>query len=298
MFLAGCPISSALTLNAVRASGVQITVSNASLSNITPKPWFAFVGEQTRAGIKPTTLNTVLWNLHAFLRFLLDEGQSICERFLEVRPQKTGQSLPRDLQVSDVKVLLKAATRPTDRAWLLLMLHSGLRTCEIRRLKWKAIDLEHRTIHIEQSKGLKSRVVFLSPPTVETLKALPMASELVFTRYHRPMNRRYCQSRLATLKRTCAIKITPHRLRHTAATLLLNAGMSVWGVKALLGHEHVETTLGYARTYDSTMANEYQKAIAQKNSLLAMGFAGRLSQRIWKGKSVLDLLQKSVSWPF
>jgi len=54
-----------------------------------------------------------------------------------------------------------------------------------------------------------------------------------------------------------------------AATLLLNAGMSVWGVKAILGHRHVDTTLGYARTYTSRAAKEYQMAIDHKNSLLA-----------------------------
>jgi integrase/recombinase XerD len=185
-----------------------------------------------------------------------------------MRPQKTGPSQPRDVPIPEIKALLQTELPSFDRAWLLLMLHSGLRTCEIRRLKWESVDLERRTLRIEQSKGQKSRVVFLSPPAVETLKALPpRASELVFTRYHRPLSRRYCQSRLKTLGQICAVKTTPHQLRHTAATLLLNAGMSVWSVKAILGHRHVETTLRYARTYDGTAAKEYQLAIAsEKNS--------------------------------
>jgi site-specific recombinase XerD len=57
------------------------------------------------------------------------------------------------------------------------------------------------------------------------------------------------------------VKITPHQLRHSAATLLLNEGMSIWGVKEILGHRYVDTTLGYARTYDSTAEKEYQMAI-------------------------------------
>jgi len=136
-------------------------------------------------------------------------------------------------------------------------------------LKWESVDLEQRTLRIEQSKGQKDRMVFLSPPAVEALRALPRVSALVFTRYHRPMSRQYCQSRLKTLGRTCAVKATPHQLRHTAATLLLNAGMSVWGVKSILGHRRVETTLRYARTRDSTAVKEYQRAFAHENSLLA-----------------------------
>jgi len=136
-------------------------------------------------------------------------------------------------------------------------------------LKWESVDLERRTLRIEQSKGQKDRVVFLSAPAVDALRALPRVSALVFTRYHRPLSRRYCQSRLKTFGRTCTVKTTPHQLRHTAATLLLNAGMSVWGMKAILGHRHVKTTLKYARTRDSTAAKEYQMAIAHENSLLA-----------------------------
>ena len=163
----------------------------------------------------------------------------------------------------EVKALLKAATLPLDRAWLLIMVQTGLRTCEIRRLKWAAVDFEHRSLRIEQSKGQQDRVVFLSPTAIEALKGLPRSAEFVFTRYYRRLSRRYCQSRLETLGKTCAVKATPHQLRHTAATLLLNSGMSVWGVQAILGHKSVQTTLGYARTYDSTVAKDYQMAISQ-----------------------------------
>lgn len=256
-----------LTRNLIsQLCGFSRSVQPANISEITPKRWFAYVAERMKAGIKPSTISTTLWNLQSFLRILQDEGQSICKRMLEVRPQKTGKSLPRDLLVPDVKALLKAAARPLDRAWLLLMLHAGLRTCEIRRLKWQDVDLELSTMRIEQSKGLKSRVVFLSQPAMDALKALPKVAGFVFTRYHRPLSRRYCQSRLATIGKTCAVKASPHQLRHTAATLLLNAGMSVWGVKEILGHMSVETTLGYARTYDSTVAKEYQKAVSQNMS--------------------------------
>lgn len=240
----------------------------ASLADITPKRWFAYVSERMKAGIKPSTLNTLLRHLQSFLRFLQDTGHPICERMLEIRPQKTGPSQLRDVPISDIKTLLDAELPPFDRAWILLMLHSGLRTCEIRRLTWESVDLERRALRIEQSKGQKDRVVFLSLRTVEALKGLPRASATVFTRYHRPMSTRYCQSRLETLGRTRAMKITPHQLRHTATTLLLNAGMSVWSVKAILGHRHVDATLRYARTYDSSTAKEYQRVVAHENSLL------------------------------
>jgi integrase len=179
---------------------------------------------------------------------------------LDVRPLKTGELLPRDISEMNLNELLKYADA-TDQAWILLMAHSGLRTCEIRSLLWQDIDLKGRTVRIEESKGLRSRVVFISQPILKSLKKLPKTSEYVFTYNHQPLSSRYCQSRLATIGKKCGIYVTPHQLRSTCATLLLNARMSIFGVQTILGHKYVDTTLRYARIYDATLAKDYQQAI-------------------------------------
>ncbi len=51
--------------------------------------------------------------------------------------------------------------------------------------------------------------------------------------------------------------VTPHQLRHTCATLLINAGAPILTVQAILGHKHIDTTLGYTRLYDATVAADY-----------------------------------------
>ncbi len=66
------------------------------------------------------------------------------------------------------------------------------------------------------------------------------------------------------------IKRTPHQLRHSCATLLLNAGAPVVSVQALLGHEKVDTTLGYARLYDGTVAADYYRAAGKIENLLKL----------------------------
>lgn len=58
-------------------------------------------------------------------------------------------------------------------------------------------------------------------------------------------------------------KITPHQLRHSCATLLPNAGAPALSVQSLLGHERLDTTLGYARLYDGTIAADYYRAMSQ-----------------------------------
>jgi integrase len=186
---------------------------------------------------------------------------------LEVRPLKTGGTLPRDISEAQLNELLKHADA-FDQAWILLMAHSGLRTCEIRNLRWQDVDFQRCTVQINESKGFRSRVVFLSVSTRNAIKRLPKTSEYVFTYNNQPLGNRYCQSRLKTLGKNCDLQVTPHQLRRTCATMLLNAGMSVFAVQIILGHKYVDTTLRYARTYDATVAKDYQQAIKilEKNS--------------------------------
>jgi len=75
---------------------------------------------------------------------------------------------------------------------------------------------------------------------------------------------------LHTYGRGSGIQITPHQLRHSCATLLLNAGAPVLMVQALLGHKWVDTTLGYARLYDGTVAADYYSAMALVDRRMAL----------------------------
>jgi integrase len=157
------------------------------------------------------------------------------------------------------------------------MLHSGLRTSEVRFLHLQDIDWQGHKLRIEQSKGLKDRLVCLSQPTMQALQgylevrglkeALP---EHVFVFRHRPLSLSYCSERLLTYGRRCGVRITPHQLRHSCATLLLNSGAHVLTVQTILGHKWLDTTLGYARLYDGTMAADYYAAMALIEQRLAL----------------------------
>jgi site-specific recombinase XerD len=214
-----------------------------------------------KAGIKPTSINATLRTLQYFLRYLQSEEKPICERMREVRPLKIGQPLPRDLSVSQVKLLLNAIQNDIYRAWIVLMLHSGLRTCEVRNLKIDDIYLLQRTVSIRKTKNQRQRVVYLSQPAVEALQAYLLkrdnSNDYIFTRHHTQLSKRYCQSRLRTLGKKISIKVTPHQLRHTCGIFLLNVGISIFALQSLLRHRYVETTLNYARLYDETIAKQF-----------------------------------------
>ncbi len=259
------------------------------LTDLTPALWFAYVDVRLASGIKPVTLNGELGCLQHLIRFVAEQGRPVCERLLRVEPFDPGDHLPRDVPIEHLHRLLReietdAASSHAgirrmgvmDRAWFLLMLHSGLRTGEVRRLRLGDVELEGRRARIEQSKGLKDRIVYLSPATIAALGVYldvrgPAGSEHVFVYRHQPLSPSYCYERLRTYGERCGMRVTPHQLRHSCATLLLNAGAPILTVQMLLGHKHIDTTLGYARLYDGTVAADYYRAMAQVEPHLALG---------------------------
>ena len=204
------------------------------IADLTPRVCFTYVQKRIKAGIKPSSLNTELKIVQSLLRFAKETNIPICEMMLEIRSLRTGEALPKDLNMAQVKALLDAVHDPIEKAWILLMLHCGLRTCEVRALRWEDVDLQKRILYIRESKGLQSRVVFLSQPVKEALERLPHDQEFVFTYRNKPLSRRYCQSRLTTLGRQVGFHVTPHQLRHTCATMLLNAGIPFWECRRYL----------------------------------------------------------------
>jgi site-specific recombinase XerD len=258
------------------------------LRDLTANRWEDHVAARPAAGVGTVTLNHDLLQLQSFLRFLAEAGRSICERMLRVKLMSRSQHIPRDVPIEQLRRLLasveqaaadaNATTRSLavmDRAWIYLMLYSGLRTGEIRRLRLGDIDWESRRIRIEQSKGLKDRLVPLSTPAINALRTylgeprLGMTANCVlFGHWHQALNAIHCRARLQWYQARCGAQVTPHQLRHSAATLLLNAGAPVLTVQLILGHKKIDTTLGYARLYDGTAAADYYRAMVQIESHL------------------------------
>jgi integrase len=252
-----------------------------SFTDLTPQSWYTYLDARLAKGISAVTLNGELRSLWGLLHFAADLELPVCERIFRIKQFHHGPCIPKDVPLDQLRSLqaevekaAKASHRGQQRigrldmAWFLLMLHCGLRSGEVRRLRFSDLHLEARRVRIEQSKGLKDRFVFLSQPAIQALEAylavrgpqeaLPPE---VFTFRHRPLCRTYFGCRLRTYGRKCGVQVTPHQLRHTCATLLLNAGAPVLAVQAILGHEHIDTTMQYARLYDGTVAADYFQAM-------------------------------------
>lgn len=260
------------------------------IRDLTPQVWYAYLDARLATGIKPVTANSDLSELRHFVYFLRGLGRAVCERFLLVEPLKAGWRIPRDVPLEGLRKLqatIQVQANSTnlscrrigrmDLAWFLLMLHCGLRTCEIRHLKLQDIEWDAKRLRIDQSKALKDRQIYLDEAVLGALRAYlavrgqaEALPQNVFIFRHAPLSRTYCFQRLETYGLRCGVKASPHQLRHSCATLLLNAGAPVLSVQMILGHKQIDTTLGYARLYDGTLAADYYSAMNKVERQLAL----------------------------
>jgi integrase len=155
-----------------------------------------------------------------------------------------------------------------DRAIFYLFWQSGLRLGEVEELRLEDLDLSARKLSVRNGKGMKDRTVYLTDTTVQALKAYlamrgPGASDHVFLYRHQALCKDLVHSRIREAGKRTGVKVYPHRLRHTTATQLLNAGCPVTSIQKFLGHKKLNTTMVYAHAHDQTVEQDYFAAMGR-----------------------------------
>lgn len=230
----------------------------------------------TGKGLSPSTVNSVI---RLFKELLQDaykakkikEIPEICPT-VERTPHREGAILSRESE----KKLLQYVEKKDLPA--IISLYTGLRIGEICALRWKDVDLAHRTISVcgtvqrlASSEGeKKTSLVFGKPKSATSHRIVPLPlflveemrqykeafpqNEYIFGRGTRPADPRTVQFRFRQLLRRADISpVNFHALRHTFTTRLLEAGVDVKTISALLGHSSVRTTMDiYAHSEMST----------------------------------------------
>jgi integrase/recombinase XerD len=233
-----------------------------------------FVMSLAREGLGPRSVSRALSAVRGFYRFLLLDGHAKADPTADICAPQGGQKLPRFLSQEETERLLGAYDTTTpdgvrDRALTELLYATGLRVSELVGLSTSSVDVD-RGVLFCTGKGSKQRRVPVGRSALEWLQRYQAArrvllagreSQRLFVGYlGRPLTR---QTVWATLKAAAAKAglrgVTPHVLRHSFATHLLEHGADTRSVQAMLGHSDLATTQIYTHVTGERLRTVYER---------------------------------------
>jgi integrase/recombinase XerC len=248
--------------------------------NVAAETVRAYLGYLFRRKVKKVTVNRKISSLRSFYKFLIRSGKTKNNPAGMIQSSKTEKYMPNFLSVDEMFELLHAQNETStaglrNRAILELFYSSGLRLGELAGLNVMDLDFDQALVKV-RGKGRKERIVPVGAPArkvlqeylAKTREVRKKTSEDVF---NSPLFLNLRGVRItarsiarivdeATKKSKIGRKISPHALRHTFATHLLNAGADLRSIQELLGHESLSTTQKYTAVNINRMMEIYDKA--------------------------------------
>jgi len=222
--------------------------------------------------LKPKTVNCYLNSVCQFYHYLSEEEEiPIVNPVKKPNIMKLPRGLPKHLNDEHIELLFKNLKGPRDRAMFMIMLRCGLRVEEVAHLSLGNIDLKRRILFIQDGKGAKDRIVYISNDALAALlEYLRVRSankvKKVFLVEKGPLagqslSVRGIQKRMEYYARKTKLRISCHHLRHTMATQMLNADTDLSTIQDLLGHNSIRTTQRYCRISNPKVRRDYFKAM-------------------------------------
>jgi integrase/recombinase XerC len=247
-------------------------------ADLTPRLLRAFLAWLPEQGYERTTIARRLAALRSWCKFLCRQGTLQTNPAVGLRGPRRDKKLPHFLQRDEVLRLLIAPPEDDplglrDRAILETLYSAGLRVAELIGLNVEDLDLGEGLATV-RGKGRKERLALLGPPCVEALRLwLAMwsstagrdstSSDPVFlNRFGDRLTTRSVGRLLEKYLQQAGLdpRTSPHTLRHSFATHLLDAGADIRGVQELLGHRSLSTTQIYTHVTTQRLRESYHKA--------------------------------------
>lgn len=242
------------------------------LSEVTPAAVHGFVTRMETLGLAHSTVKGAFRLLNAALRSAQEEGLILKNPCKKIRVQQKEAAEQRALSRSEQETLRSAATEQNDLPTL-LSLYTGMRLGEVCALKWSDIDwgkktitvrrTAQRTAGVENREGKRTLLMIGSPKSKRSHRVLPVPEfvlallrsalrgagaddAFIFGRAERAAEPRTLQRRFHRLVEALGLSgVHFHSLRHSFATRLMELGVDIQTISALLGHQSAKTTLDF-----------------------------------------------------
>jgi len=247
-----------------------------SIARITPRMIRSWMGDLLDHGLSRRSVSRKLAAVNTYFRFLQRSGLSLNNPAASVKPPKFEKKLPAVLKESDALALFEKVEYPADfdgvrdRCVMEILYGCGLRRSELLSLQYSDIDFKNMTFRV-MGKGGKERIIPFGKPALKAMKSYMDAcnmEELEFRGiFLLRKNGTPCYPKMIYSIVTKAIgqvsslsKKSPHVLRHSFATHLLNAGADLNAIKELLGHASLAATQVYLHNSIAKLQSVYEKA--------------------------------------
>jgi integrase/recombinase XerD len=245
----------------------------ADIVNLSRKDLRLFIAELSRSGLSPSSVGRIISAVRGFYKFLLLDGHIKKHPAEDLDTPKKGFYLPRFMTEDEVESLLSQPDISQeiglrDRAILEMMYASGLRVSEAVNIRIDDVDVDAGILTC-QGKGNKQRKVPLGNSAVEWLKSYLARRKkrehiemrnLFVTSLGRPINRQIIFNFIKEYAARAGITdVSPHTLRHSFATHLMQNGADSRSVQAMLGHADISTTQIYTHLTDNHLKKTYEQ---------------------------------------
>ena len=238
-----------------------------------------YLVELQEQGLKATSIQRKLASLRSFFRYLRDHGHLETDPARLVKGPKAPQRIPRFLTIPQVEALLNLPF-PDDfqgcrnRAILEFLYSTGCRVSEAANTPTRYLDLHSGSVRV-MGKGRKERLAMLGGKAAQALEQyLPLRRDLLrrrrcsdpgilfLNRLAKPLSSRWIFQVVLEQARRAEIpqRLTPHGLRHSFATHLLDRGADLRSVQELLGHSRLATTEIYTHVSMARLREVYDRA--------------------------------------
>lgn len=242
------------------------------IEKVTHRKIDEYMDELLGKRLKPKTVNCYLNSICQFYHYLCEEeGIRIVNPVKKPNIMKLPRGLPKHLRDEHIEILFKNLKGRRDQAIFTLMLRCGLRVEEVAHLSLSHMDLKRRMLLIQDGKGAKDRIVYLSNDALHALlqylrvrpankvRKVFLVEKGPLT--GQPLSIRGIQKRMEYYARETNLRISCHHLRHTMATQMLNADADLSTIQDLLGHNSIRTTQRYCRVSNLKVQRDYYKAM-------------------------------------
>lgn len=221
--------------------------------------------------LKMSTIGQKLSVLKSFFGWLVGEEVIKRDPTMKLKTPKTEKRLPKALTIEELEMLREACNTVRQRAFIEILYATGCRLSEVYALNKDSVNFQTMSTNVI-GKGNKEREVYFSWKALYHLKKYLKTrtddcDALIVTerKPYRRLSKRGIQYEINQIAKSAGLekRVSPHTLRHTFATLLLNNGAELVAIQELLGHSSPDTTLRYARITEERKREQHKKYLVQ-----------------------------------